>query len=783
MVDEPKPIEPTELIETLIKDDLVDYLCDSDLQKMVVDWISDEAGIKQKALIRPCVRLVAWLLVKTAKSAGKWVVTEAGGRFQRKLMESSCFRMVTEYLLKLKSKIDSKTADKVLIDEIISGKRPPHDAEFGNVLSQDLQVTLKMWEELESGIEEIISLLKPQPKLDLQLLERTESNRLNYRVGRVPFLGREAELVQLEEFLCSQPGFSWWIVTGPGGMGKSRLGMELCLRNGGAWRVGFLPSDHGFTNWQNWQPDQPTLMLIDYAAGRPGELHSLISSLSGRGAEFEYPVRCLLLERDTSEYWWDKFIGSGTTEGYKIEAVMHEKGSLQLGPLSVENTWKTIEIILQESKTPLPDKAETLESLGKIDPEFKPLYTALAAESIAAGEDIRHWDKSKLLDDLLKREEREFWTGATDRDKNLLALATMVGGLECDTLESLDSDLLPSLKSGADNCFNQDLYERMAGHKMDGSKIPPLEPDPVGEYFVLRFAESDDVIKRGAIDGLREYAWICNPHYYAKFLIRLGRDFPQYDTVLKLAEFDENEQAQLYFGAKIVLYLLAVRGQLMDLRVAKKLHDRLELLLDKHQDETELSLTWAQGTFNLITYYAYVEEVESAQRLHFRFESLVRRYTDDQEIRLLCASSTVNLMNMFCRLKNEGVASQLYDQLETLSQRHPDEPGLRLTRAQGLFNLITAYGSSGSLESARELLDRLHVLSQEHSEEKGLSYFSAVGFGRFSYYCAKSGDMVHAREYCLMFKYLMGQIPSDGEAYSIAREIKSDLEKLGVDTE
>src|SRR6185503_3367279 len=54
---------------------------------------------------------------------------------------------------------------------------------------------------------------------------------LAFSARATKFLGRQAEEAAIAEFLGSQSEFSWWLVTGPAGAGKSRLALECCRRN------------------------------------------------------------------------------------------------------------------------------------------------------------------------------------------------------------------------------------------------------------------------------------------------------------------------------------------------------------------------------------------------------------------------------------------------------------------------------------------------------------------------------------------------------------------------
>lgn len=125
--------------------------------------------------------------------------------------------------------------------------------------------------------------------------------RFSPRNPRVRFVGRKDELAALKKFLLaerSQP-FAWWLITGGGGAGKTRLALELChyaYRRG--WQVGFLAD--GFkadvAPLNTWCPQVPTLIVADYVMKRVGEIRTLAARLARR--DDLPPVHLLLLERE-----------------------------------------------------------------------------------------------------------------------------------------------------------------------------------------------------------------------------------------------------------------------------------------------------------------------------------------------------------------------------------------------------------------------------------------------------------------------------------------------------
>ncbi len=84
------------------------------------------------------------------------------------------------------------------------------------------------------------------------------------------FQGRIREISTISDFLFDSRVFSFYMVTGPGGAGKSRLAQECCVRaEGGRWISGFCDQDKNRNyNWDSFRPNAPTLIVLDYIKGR-----------------------------------------------------------------------------------------------------------------------------------------------------------------------------------------------------------------------------------------------------------------------------------------------------------------------------------------------------------------------------------------------------------------------------------------------------------------------------------------------------------------------------------
>jgi hypothetical protein len=118
---------------------------------------------------------------------------------------------------------------------------------------------------------------RPQP------LTRTPLSRLLRPYNAfIDLMGREPELESLATF-CDHPGaLRWKVLTGAGGVGKTRLALEVAMpREQTGWDSGFLDAESlkqwiGHNRFADWRPPTDTLVVIDYAASKLEELKHLL---------------------------------------------------------------------------------------------------------------------------------------------------------------------------------------------------------------------------------------------------------------------------------------------------------------------------------------------------------------------------------------------------------------------------------------------------------------------------------------------------------------------------
>ncbi len=356
------------------------------------------------------------------------------------------------------------------------------------------------------------------------------------------------------------------------------------------WRVKRKPA------WDKWHPDLPTLIVFDYVQEHAKEIGAAIGLLASQAAGLGRKVRFLLLERpvpDKSGFsagsWWETLLDKGhETNAAAIASSCHDhEGDAPTGvarlsepcvfaraseprprelgglaPEAVKDILAELAAMLERHPHPpspargckaLPEgeggrhlsDAELdrqLAQLERVSRDCRPLYVALLAEALEAGAMRPDWTAIDLTKFVLEKEQRR-WEAALKAAKiegndqepwiNLFLLATMCGGLVIPEGqkgifgdETLD-DWLPTRKQHGTGT----TLARFA-HGATGRNLPRLEPDMLGELFVLEAMQGWEPRDT----DFRSAAWRHDPKGFGEFLVRAVNSFPKHPTLEKLLE-------------------------------------------------------------------------------------------------------------------------------------------------------------------------------------------------------------------------------------------------------
>jgi hypothetical protein len=563
-----------------------------------------------------------------------------------------------------------------------------------------------------------------------------ESQRLLYLARWVPLLGRETEWCALEQFIQHPQRedqkpiatVAWLWMEGIGGVGKSRLALELCLAlQETDWHTGFLSRDSDTQpDWTRWQPSLPTLMVVDYASTDLPYLARLLNGLCQRdtGHELRHPVRLLLLDRPDQQERLEQSIGTRASHAHIHNARHHPTTTATncLALTAVEDAWSLVQAYTQRLKPSLvlPDRDTALQALKALDPQARPLYALMVADALAAGVDIAtlNQGRTQILSAFLRREQEQFWVPAARKaglpwsamEPYLVAATAMSGLHKTQLAQGRLGQRIPVWPDAA-----RAVFKDVTGYDPSLSKISPLQPDLLGEYWVIQFWKNLDAPDRQLwMDALIETA----PLETMVFLDRLGQDFPaELELAVNAAEIPlETPISRLMWAAWFMNFTSQQYAYctpyLADL--PKKLYSKLSALTTAHPSEPALRLRQANAAFNLISHLG-MKQPEEAKKIYQELCELATAPPNEPALRLQQAKAAVNLINHL-GMKQPEEAKKIYQELCALATAHPSEPELRLRQAKAALNLTWDLGGQQP-EEAKKIYQELCALATAHPSE------------------------------------------------------------------
>ena len=428
--------------------------------------------------------------------------------------------------------------------------------------------------------------------LNLQDPPTLEGNRNYYGNQTIAVIGRDEKQDKLREFLNCDRRYTWLQLAGAAGQGKSRLALELVIeaRNHG-WKAGLFDehelkkmTDH----WENWQPQKPHLIILDYVIGRIENVRPCFQVLARRRESFQHPVRFLLLERQR----WDFGFSAPRTQrktadenlSFEIPAsraewfidlterydgndvhviqARFETGVLELKKLTPDVLAEIVKQIVSQNSdiSDCISDDQIKKQLDHIDMEGRPLYAYFFAQALLQGKDTKGWSRTDLLHATLERERANWWAAAFKKEPPLLEddipamrialLATMVGSINCK--EAYRQAVLPNasaeVRREALAITGSSLTKGITG---PSNEIPAMQPDILGEWFVL--ASLGEGLP---VEGLTGIAWQYSPKNMAGFVQRVSQDFGDHCIVKEILNYINIEKINVNILPSIASTLL-----------------------------------------------------------------------------------------------------------------------------------------------------------------------------------------------------------------------------------
>ena len=561
-------------------------------------------------------------------------------------------------------------------------------------------------------------------RLDFQQdQETTGLLRFSPRNPNVPFIGRETELQALQHFLFADDGrpFSWWLMTGGGGTGKTRLARQLCLlarRQG--WRAGFLPRDAQLAveALDAWSPRTPVLIVADYVMPRLDTLRRLVNRLELRQGLPR--LRLLLLEREAGALFDSQFLGSDTEIKATIIRSRHQPEPLALLGLSDNQLWSIVKSRAWRTDNanlpPLPtDFFQRLEQLdggraGQIAIQHRPLVAMMLADALSnQGERAVLTGLEPVLRDIVDRDRKDFWpeqlgtkgsppppVGTTDADV-AIAFATMADGLGLPELASIqDARGTPIDKAKLKFC----------GVAI-GKPLPPgvpvldrLEPDLIGEFFALEtlIADPTDSFAEPPNPWMPQTAWRARGSAMFDFVARAKQTFPQHPAIPKVDITVSGVKESWYLAA------LAIVTRAIDL--TEGLDKARVWLLPHAETDHGAALAFADLTVEATLLETGIVSADALLALLDGLKTLQHTHTSALPLKVPLAQSMINTGLTLGALGRGEEEIAIYDDLLARFATAP-ELALRELVAKALRNKGLTLGALGRGEEEIAIYDDL----------------------------------------------------------------------------
>jgi hypothetical protein len=357
-----------------------------------------------------------------------------------------------------------------------------------NIYDIDAVSVIKLCDKIQSVLPQSVATPKDEVTEYIQKNNK-KTDRFNYRNGYTKLLGREEEIDFLKRF-CTETNYpvSWTIISGKGGIGKSKLSYDFCrMMEREGWNVFYPAHATSFSGDVLAKTDRECLICFDYVKFELDIIKSIIQLAIDR--RIRYKIRFILIERNASE-----IIGGFSSV---INEYHFPGGDLKLSAPENEKILDIVENyitnISNDKVLGKKDKENIMSSLEMVDPGIKrPLFAMFIADAwIDDSFELEDWNRERAVGYVANKELDRIRSAASayannQADKELylkslylfVLFATFCGGV--DSIKIIDT--VKELT---------DINDHAANILLDGSelrikdKIKGIEPDLVGEYICI----------------------------------------------------------------------------------------------------------------------------------------------------------------------------------------------------------------------------------------------------------------------------------------------------------
>jgi 5'-methylthioadenosine/S-adenosylhomocysteine nucleosidase len=320
----------------------------------------------------------------------------------------------------------------------------------------------------------------------------------------VPFLGRTSELNDLLEWSRDDRELSARLYTGAGGMGKTRLMIELCKQlRGEGWYAGFLSRELAVEGLPqvlraSTRDHDRCLIVVDYAETRIPDVTALLRAAlawsKGRAC------RLVLLARARGD-WWTELQRQPDRAGEFLSGPATEVKALRALASAAPDRRSVFDSAVASFSARV-DAPKGIHEIPDLEAEYneRALYILIAALAAVEGQPIK--GENGLLDYTLERERRLLDDGVIalslqhlkgDAVLQAAAVATLVGSASSRDEAARLLSAAPLLAGESPNVVRTvaELLHRLYPGQ---SWLQGVLPDLLGEHLVERVLENDPAL-------------------------------------------------------------------------------------------------------------------------------------------------------------------------------------------------------------------------------------------------------------------------------------------------
>lgn len=621
---------------------------------------------------------------------------------------------------------------------------------LAKILSQNNKIQSSITD-FNDALNELIEYFREKFLLKSEIKIENTDNAFSYSNSKVGFYGRGAEVNKIDEFMnCDKP-FTFWSITGYGGMGKSKLAYNIAQKyDKQNWTVIWYDSNNTDID-KIFGKDfvHNVLFIVDYAGSKIDAVRKIITkSIAKTENQNEnriIHIRLLMVERDDYskndgmfENWYRKIFNCQDFDG-KQNFEYKNKPNEPNKPLNLSaiNDTEALYNIIDdftvvkvkgEQKLDKSKKDEIIDFVrNKLcqtekDSHFadRCIFILFTTDAVLSGKDIKNWDTAKLLENYLKRFERILPNANNMRNhKQLLAFATAVGGID---IGNCKNDVFAPYIEKLENDFSNDddlcdAIKTLCEKEVADTLITPLQPDLVGEYnfiYEMQYIRSDNKKKELSKTFLStDYI-----DYFCTFMERCYSDWYNEEYLSTLTDMIIDiiiEMNDKFVAFQYSRVLFTITYNVDDYTVNLSYAEKIDKLLKKYQTEL-IALAYAMALFN-VTNNAdnYDERLKQADKI----EALLQEYKTP-EIALAYAKA---LFNATCVTENFDEFIEQADKINNLLEKYPtNEIAFEYAKVLGNATYVT-----DNFDESIEQADKINELLKEYkTHEIALAYAKSL---------------------------------------------------------